>query len=346
MPKIHTKDRTGYGADDLPAVRRADPARPGEDAKQFVSVGAAFMAAIAIQRKNEANRSRFQRRIGASPHRQAQEEMAVRVGALAAGTLAYLVMVGAAAGLHQYQDRKARRVLARRVCRVVRAAATAPDGSMPDEARRIAASALAGTGLGSRACQRLLSEPGPAKVSYLDSECTFEEPLLTAVAIIAFCAMAEATGLDDAARRMPTLLRRMGLARPSAEAKAAEIAAEYTGKYLVLSHYYAQLQPPVTEWPVQFRPPVPAMARVAESVIERNPNELARQATRDLIATFIRQGAQVTLNSGVPLNRTALVAVRLVGQLFGAELPALPRQLASAPRTLGASAKGAKKPKK
>jgi hypothetical protein len=44
--------------------------------------------------------------------------------------------------------------------------------------------------------------------------------LLDVVPMIAFSAMAEATGPDEAADRMPSLLRRIGLPRPTAVATA------------------------------------------------------------------------------------------------------------------------------
>jgi hypothetical protein len=88
----------------------------------------------------------------------------------------------------------------------------------------VAANSARATG----APQDLLAEPRPDSVSDLGA-CPLPEPLLSAVAVIAFTAMAEAASPDEAAQQMPALLRRMGLARPAAETKAREILGEYTG---------------------------------------------------------------------------------------------------------------------
>ncbi|MGC1754945.1 MAG: hypothetical protein WA805_17785, partial [Trebonia sp.] len=106
------------------------------------------MTAIVVQRWNEANRTWLQRWIGAPPYRQTREEVTVRAGALLGGTLAYLLVTGATQGLRRLQDRNGQREIARSICRILRVAATAPDGSMPEEAGFIVESALISTGVG------------------------------------------------------------------------------------------------------------------------------------------------------------------------------------------------------
>ena len=182
-------------------------------------------------------------------------------------------------------------------------------------------------GVGTRTRKRLLAEPRPASVSDLGA-CPLPEPLLSAVAVIAFSAMAEAASPDDAVRRMPALLRRMGLARPAADTKAGEILDEYTSTYLVLSDLSAQLRTEEPQRPFRVRLPVATMMAVGEGINARNPSELSRQVTRQAIATLLRRGIRATVSSGVPLHPAASTVIRVAGQLLGEEPPALPAQSA------------------
>jgi hypothetical protein len=316
------KGHTDNADDRLPAYP-AGSARSQQDAAELAAAGGALVTAIVAQRWNEASRTWLQRRIGASPSRQAREQVTVRAGALLGGTLACLLVTGAAQGRRRLQDRSGQREVARSICRILRVAATAPDGSMPEEASFIVESALISTGVGARTRQRLLAEPQPASVSDLGA-CPLPEPLLSAVAVIAFAAMAEAASPDDAVRQMPALLRRMGLARPAADTKAGEILSEYTSTYLVLSDLSAQLRTEAPERPFRVRLPVSTMIAVGEQIDARNTSELNRQVTRQAMATLLRRGIRATVNSGMPLPPAASAVIRVAGQLLGEELPALP----------------------
>jgi hypothetical protein len=187
-------------------------------------------------------------------------------------------------------------------------------------------------GVGAKARKRLLAEPRPARVSDLGA-CPLPEPLLSAVAVMAFNAMAEATSPDEAFRQTPALLRRMGLARPAAEAKASEIRADYNTTYLVLSDLAAQLRPETRQRQRRLRPPVASMAAVGAAVNERNPGEVNRQVTRQAIVTVLRHGARAAVNAGTPMPPALLAAVRLVGEFLGEEAPPLPAPSASPPDT-------------
>lgn len=321
------KGRTDSADDRLPAYPDGS-ARSQEDAAGLAAAGGALVTAIVAQRRNEASRTWLQRRIGASPSRHIREEVTVRAGALLGGTLAYLLVTGATQGLRRLRDRNERREVTRSICRILRAAATAPDGSMPEEAGFIVESTLIGMGAGARRRKRLLAEPRPASVSDLGA-CPLPEPLLSAVAVIAFAAMAEATSPEDAVRQMPALLRRMGLARPAAETKAGEILDEYTGTYLVLSGLSARLRTEAPERPFRVRLPVSTMMAVGEGVSARNANELNRQVTRQAMATLLRRGIRATVSSGVPLSPAASTVIRVAGQFLGEEVPALPAKSAS-----------------
>jgi hypothetical protein len=321
---------TGHAdsADDRLPAYPAGSARPQEDAAELAAAGGALVTAILAQRWNEAGRTWLQRRIGASSYRRTREEVTVRAGALLGGTLAYLLVAGATQGLRRLQDRNGQREGARSICRILQVAATAPDGSMPEEAGFIVESALISMGVGARTRKRLLAEPRPASVSDLGA-CPLPEPLLSAVAVIAFAAMAEAATPEDAVRQMPALLRRMGLARPAADTKAREILDEYTSTYLVLSDLSARLRTEAPQRPFRVRLPVATMVAVGEGISARNPNELSRQVTRQAMATLLRRGIRATVTSGVPLHPAASTVIRVAGQFLGEEQPALPTQSAT-----------------
>jgi hypothetical protein len=310
--------------------RRFPPVNPAA-APQVAGVAAAFASAIAIRRRNEAKRPRLQRWAGALPHRRAQEDFTVRTGALVAGTLAHLLVAGAMTGMQRYQDRKAQIGDARMICQIVGVAARAPDGSIPADSRVVLESALKGTGLGDKIRDRLLAEPLPMTVSDLEPF-PLQGELLEVVPMIAFSAMAEAAGPDEAVGRMPALLRRIGLPRPTAEAMASRLMEEYNSRHMVLSGYYAQLSSPAPGRPVPFHLPVAELTAVAESVIARNPNELARQDTRQMLAALVLRGIRATLVSGVRLNPRALTAIRMIAQFFGEEAPVSPGPITSPPR--------------
>jgi hypothetical protein len=301
-------------------------------APQVAGVAAAFASAIAIQRRNEARRPRLQRWIGALPRRRAQEDFTVRTGALVAGTLAHLLVAGAMTGVQRYQDRKARIGDARMICQIVGVAARAADGSIPADSRVVLESALKGTGLGDTTRNRLLAEPLPIAISDLEPF-PLQGELLEVVPMIAFSAMAEATGPDEAAGRMPSLLRRIGLPRPTAEAMAERLLEEYNSEHLILSGYYARLTFPAPDRPIPLHLPVSGITAVTESVIARNPNELARQDTRQTFATLILRGIRATLVPGVRLKPRTLTAVRMIAQFFGEEVPALPGPITSPPHS-------------
>ena len=310
--------------------RRFPPADPAA-APRVAGVAAALASAIAIQRRNEARRPRLQRWAGAWPHRRVREDFAVRTGALVAGTLAHVLVAGAMTGVQRYQDRKARIADARMICQIVGVAARAPDGSIPADSRVVLESALKGTGLGNTTRNRLLAEPLPIAISDLEPF-PLQGELLEVVPMIAFSAMAEATGPDEAAGRMPSLLRRIGLPRPTAEAMTERLMEEYNSKHMILSGYYARLASPVPDRTIPLHLPAAEITAVTESVIARNPNELARQYTRQTIAALILRGIRASLVSGVRLNPNALTAVRVIAQFFGEEVPALPGPITSPPR--------------
>jgi hypothetical protein len=201
---------------------------------------------------------------------------------------------------------------------------------VPDEASFVVETALMGMGVSAKTRKRLLAEPRPATISDLGA-CPLPEPLLSAVAVIAFNAMAEATSQDEALRQTPALLRRMGLARPAAETRAREILDDYNNTYLVLSDLAAQLRPETPERPRRLRPPVARMTAVGAAVSDRNPNEAQRQVTRQAGVTLLRHGIRVAVNAGTPMPPAVLGAVRLIGQFLGEEVPALPAPSADTP---------------
>jgi hypothetical protein len=143
------KDQADSADERLPAYPAGAGGLHG-DAAELAAAGGALVTAIAAQRWNEANRTWLQRRIGASPSRRAREEVTVRAGALLGGTLASLLVTGATQGLRRLQDRNGQREIARSMCRILRVAATAPDGSVSGEASFIVESALISMGVGAK----------------------------------------------------------------------------------------------------------------------------------------------------------------------------------------------------
>ena len=67
--------------------------------------------------------------------------------------------------------------------------------------------------------------------------------LLEVVPMIAFSAMAKQRP-RCCGRPMPSLLRRIGLSGPMAEAMAESLMEEYNSKHMILSDYYTRLTPP------------------------------------------------------------------------------------------------------
>jgi hypothetical protein len=321
--------RDDSGQDRRPA-RPPGSARSADDIAELAATGGALVTALVAQRWNEAGRSWWQRRIGAMPLRQAREETVVRIGALLGGTLTYLLATGATEGLHRLHDRKQQRAVVRSVAQILTAAATAPDGSVPAEASLIVETALMGLGVSARTRKRLLAGPRPGPVSDLGA-CPLPEPLLSTVAVIAFSAMVEAADSDEAFAQTPVLLRRMGLARPAAEAKASEIRDDYNSTYLVLSDLAARLRPEKPERHRRLRPPVARMTAVGAVVHQRNPSEVSRQLTRQAAVTLLRYGTRATVSAGVPLHPAVRATARLVAQILGEETPALPARSVNSP---------------
>jgi hypothetical protein len=332
MAAISPDDNPDDSAHSQLPARPLGSVRSEEGVAELAATGGALVSAIIAQRWNETNRSWLQRRIGAMPPRRVREEMTVRVGALLGGGLTYLLAIGATQGLHRLHDRKQQREVARSVCRILAVAATAPDGSMPDEANFVVETALMGMGVNARTRKRLLAEPRPARISDLGA-CPLPEPLLSVVAVMAFNAMAEATSPEEAFRQTPTLLRRMGLARPTAETKAREILDNYNTTYLVLSDLAAQMRPETPERPRRLRPPVGRMIAVGAAVNERNPSEANRQVTRQAIVTLLRLGARTAVTAGTPMPPALRAAVRLVGEFLGEEVPTVPTRSANSLQT-------------
>jgi hypothetical protein len=110
---------------------------------------------------------------------------------------------------------------------------------------------------------------------------------------------------------------------------AERLMEEYNSKHMILSGYYARLTSPAPDRSIQLHLPVSEITAVTETVIARNPNELARQDTRQAFAALILKGIRATLISGVRLNPRALTAVRMIAEFFGEEAPASPGPITS-----------------
>jgi len=150
------------------------------------------------------------------------------------------------------------------------------------------------------------------------------EPLLTAVATVAFSAMAAANGATEAASRMPALLLRLGLPRPTAEAAAARFLEDYVSARVVLSDHYRLLRPEATGTRPRLELPLSDTITAAQLAIAIHPGEQARHASRRVLTAVIGEGARAVLDSRIPLAPAVHAAVRLASQLSGQRTPAPP----------------------
>jgi hypothetical protein len=165
--------------------------------------------------------------------------------------------------------------------------------------------------------------------------CALREPLLTAVATVAFSAMAAANGETEAARRMPALLLRLGLPRPTAEAAAARFLEDYVSARVVLSDHYRLLRPEATGTRPRLELPLSDTLAAAQLAIAIHPGEQARLTSRRVLTAVIGQGAQAILDSRIPLAPAVHTAVRLASQLSGQQAPVPAPPPAPAHRELG-----------
>ena len=279
-----------------------------ENLSRGAGAAGAFVAAALIKQRKEASRPRIQRMFGASPRRRAGEQLTIMVGSQIAGGAAAVAATGAVAGTQWYRDRKARLASARIIRQVIGAAAMTPHGVM------------AGTGVARADLRRLEGVPLPASVRDLEP-CALREPLLTAVATVAFSAMAAANGETEAARRMPALLLRLGLPRPTAEAAAARFLEDYVSARVVLSDHYRLLRPEATGTRPRLELPLPETLAAAQLAMAIHPGEQARLASRRVLTAVIGQGARAVLDSRIPLAPAVHTAVRLASQLSRQQAP-------------------------
>lgn len=305
-------------------LRRRILAVNSERMVQGAAVAGSFVAATLIKQKKEASRSGIQRIFGASPKRQAAEQLTIMVGSQIAGGAASLAATAAISGVQWHRDRKTRLANARIIRQVIGVAAMAADGSMTEESRLIFQGAMEGTGLTRADLGRLEAEPLPASVSDLES-CALQEPLLSAVVTVAFSAMAAASSATEAVQRIPALLVRLGLPRPTAEAAARRCLDDYTDARVVLSDHYPLLRPEAAGTIPQFRLPLSQTVAAAQVAIACNPDEQARHAGRKTAASAVRHGTRAALDSGIPLAPALGIVLRLADRLLGQQ-PAVPAQ--------------------
>ena len=291
-----------------------------ENLSRGAGAAGAFVAAALIKQRKEASRPRIQRMFGASPRRRAGEQLTIMVGSQIAGGAAAVAATGAVAGTQWYRDRKARLASARIIRQVIGAAAMTPDGVMTEESELIFRGAMAGTGVAGADLRRLEGVPLPASVRDLEP-CALREPLLTAVATVAFSAMAAANGETEAARRMPALLLRLGLPRPTAEAAAARFLEDYVSARVVLSDHYRLLRPEASGTRPRLELPLPETLAAAQLAMAIHPGEQARLASRRVLTAVIGQGARAVLDSRIPLAPAVHTAVRLASQLSRQQTP-------------------------
>jgi hypothetical protein len=221
---------------------------------------------------------------------------------------------------------------ARKIRQVIGAAALGPDGQLTEASEVILLGAMDGIGLSAGTRRRLDAAPLPRKVAELRG-CALEEPLLSAVAAIAFSAMAAATDTSDAARRMPDLLLHLGMPRPTAEAATSAVMDEYLSARMVLTGHYRVLQAAIAGTALQLQLPIAQIVAATERVIACNPYDEARRANRRELTELISSGARIAavMHAGTPAGPAMSVAVNVARRLFPRQGPApAPHQLAAA----------------
>ena len=149
---------------------------------------------------------------------------------------------------------------AAKIRQVIGAAALGPDGQLTEASEVILIGAMNGLRLSARTRKRLEAPPLPQSLAELRG-CELEEPLLSAVATIAFSAMAAATGTSDAVRRMPGLLLRLGMPGPTAEAATRAALSEYLSARMVLTGHYRVLQAAIVGTALQLYLPTAISSR-------------------------------------------------------------------------------------
>ena len=154
---------------------------------------------------------------------------------------------------------------------------------------------MKGTGLEGRVRKRLLAESLPIAISDLEPY-PLQGELQEVIPMIAFSAMAEVSRpWQRRPAGYPPCCAVLVYRDPQLEAMAEKLMEEYNSKHMILSDYYARLPSPAPERSAQLHLPVSEITAVTESVIARNPNELARQATRQALTTLIQRGIRATL---------------------------------------------------
>ena len=291
---------------------------------------AARVTASRIREQQENNRTWFEQTFFVSKRKRAQEQEELRKGSEIAGVLA---STAAGAGLRWADGVLARRDLsgsARIIRRVIGVAALGPDGCLTEAGEVILLGAVDGFGLSNGARTQLEAEPLPRNVGELRN-CALQEPVLSAVASIAFSAMAASTGTADAARRMPALLLRLGMPVPTAQAATRAAMNEYIGARMVLTDHYQVLQSAVIGTALQLRLPMAHIVAAAERVIACNPYEEARQANRRELTALIRTGARLAaLDSSTPAGPAMSIALSTFGFLIPQQAQAPAPQVTAA----------------
>jgi hypothetical protein len=298
------------------------------------AVGGHKAAAVArrARAQQEASRTWRQKTFWVSPHQQAREQEEIRTRSEMAGLGWSVGAIAAVRGAQWVMGRWDAGGSAGIVRRIIGAAALGPDGQLTEASEVILLGAMDGIGLSAGARRRLDAAPLPGNVAELRG-CALEEPLLSAVAAIAFSAMAAATDTGDAARRMPDLLLHLGMPRPTAEAATNAAMDEYLSARMVLTGHYRVLQAAIAGTALQLQLPIAQIVAATERVIACNPYDEARRANRRELTELISSGARIAavMHPGTPAGPAMSVAVNVARRLFPRQGPApAPHQLAAA----------------
>lgn len=292
----------------------------------------AAMEARRTRARQEASRTWSEKTFWVSRDKQAREQEVIRTRSEMAGLRWSVGAMAAVQGMQWMLGRWDAGGSARKIRQVIGVAALGPDGQLTEASEVILLGAMDGFRLSAGTRRRLEAVPLPRNIGEL-RDCALEEPLLSAVAAIAFSAMAAATDASDAVRRMPALLLRLGMPRPTAEAATHVARDEYLSARMVLTGHYRILQAAVAGTALQLRLPTDHIVAATERVIACNPYEDARQANRRELAEMIATGARLAaaMHSGAPAAPAMSIAVSAARHLLPRQGPApAPQQLAAA----------------
>jgi hypothetical protein len=294
--------------DQAPAAQQAAQRKVDGAAHVGATIGG-MLAQFAVER----NRNWWERNIGVSARKRAQEQQATEALAAIGG----LIGGGAARAKIRHDENKQRVAVGRLVWQVVNIAARA-DGRPIDEYNdALRWRVLDALELDTRARDQLAAAPLPDSYQAIQVP-HLETDARDAVATYAFHAYANAIGEDDAAKRIVPLLIRLGMSKGGGEQFARAALKEYRIERNPLTNHYRALQLAVVGIGRHLFLPIDVIAEAARRVVEYDPYEAARAENRRMILQLVKaSGGVANLMSSGTVGPAMSIATAAAMQLFG-----------------------------